>query len=372
MTQPNPLRIAVPDSTIKDLYDRIDRARLLPNSPNRPISGMTSDYLQELLDSWRDIDWRLREDWLNTHPQFLVEIDDAELHFVHMRTDKDDAPAILVMHGWPHTFALQLDFATLLHDFHVVVPSLPGFAFSSSYRRGEWSTERVANTMHQLMTEVLGYSRYLTYGEDVSADINDLLAARYPENVAGIIATHAHIPSGQDRARFTAPDEVAFLERLADWSRSEGGYAHAQGTRPDTVAAGLNDSPAGLLAWIVEKLVEWSDTPTGDPRKVEERISRERILSEAMIYWTTQSIGTSFRPYYEASEPEGGIPAVTVPAAVFIQRHEADYPESFARRFYQDLRVFERLDEGGHFAIAEVPEAMAERVRTFATGLGLL
>lgn len=149
-----------------------------------------------------------------------------------------------------------------------------------------------------------------------------------------------------------------------------GGYAHIQGTRPDTLAAGLNDSPAGLLAWLVEKFVEWSDTPTGDPRAVERRLGRERLLTEAMIYWTTRSIGTSFRPYFD--DMAAVVPPVTVPASVHIQRHEHDYPESLARDFYRDLRTFERLERGGHFAIAEVPGDLADRTRAFARQLELL
>lgn len=129
--------------------------------------------------------------------------------------------------------------------------------------------------------------------------------------------------------------------------------------------AGLNDSPVGLLAWIVEKLVEWSDTPVSGPQLLEHRISRERILTEATIYWATQSIATSFRPYFDGGEQKP-IPRVEVPATVAIQRHEYDYPESVARKFYRDLRAFDRMPEGGHFAIAEVPQVMADRMRSFA------
>lgn len=145
-----------------------------------------------------------------------------------------------------------------------------------------------------------------------------------------------------------------------------------QATRPDTLAAALNNSPRGLVAWLAEKLVEWSDTPAGDPRAVERRISRDRILTEAMVYWTTQTIGSSFRPYYEGADQPEEMPPVVVPASVHIQRHEGDYPESLARRFYRDLRVFERLEEGGHFAVGEVPAVMAARVRAFARSLGML
>lgn len=372
MTMSRPFFIHVGDDELADLQDRLARFRPLPDSPRRPASGMTADYLAELVDSWRSWDWRAREAWLNGHPQFLADIGDTTVHFVHRRAARDDAPALLVMHGWPHTFALQLDFAELLPDFHVVVPSFPGFAYSSAYAEGPVTEVRLAETMHRLMTEILGYERYFTYGEDVSANVNDLIAGTYPQSVAGVLVTHSHFPSRAERERLDAPDELAFFARLDEWGGANGAYGHVQATRPDTLAVALNDSPAGLLAWIVEKLVEWSDTPGGDPRQVEQRISRERLLTEAMIYWTTQSIGSSFRSYYEGADQPGAMPPVEVPASIHIQRHEWDYPESLARGFYRDLRTFERLDEGGHFAVAEVPAVMAERARALASEVGAL
>lgn len=372
MMMPRPFSIHVGDDELADLQDRLARFRPLPDSPRRPASGMTADYLSELVDSWRSWDWRAREAWLNGHPQFLADVGDTTVHFVHRRAVGEGAPALLVMHGWPHTFALQLDFAELLPDFHVVVPSFPGFAYSSAYAEGPVTEVRLAETMHQLMTEVLGYERYFTYGEDVSANVNDLIAGTYPQSVAGVLVTHSHFPSRAERERLDAPDEVAFFARLDEWGGANGAYGHIQATRPDTLAVALNDSPAGLLAWIVEKLVEWSDTPSGDPRQVEQRISRERLLTEAMIYWTTQSIGSSFRPYYEGADQPDAMPPVEVPASVHIQRHEWDYPESLARGFYRDLRTFERLDEGGHFTVAEVPAVMAERARALASEVGAL
>ncbi|GAA3209870.1 epoxide hydrolase family protein [Microbacterium terregens] len=372
MTFVRPFTLSVPDAVLDDLRDRLARSRLLDDSPRRPRSGMTAAYHRQLVKSWRDFDWRARERWLGRHPQFLADIEDTTIHFAHLRASRADAPALLVMHGWPHTFALQLDFADLLPDFHVVVVSLPGFAFSTPYAEGAVTERRLAVTLHTLMTDVLGYRRYLTYGEDVSANVNDLIAASHPDAVAGVLVTHAHFPTPDERHQVTSLEERAFFARLAASHEKDGAYGHVQATRPDTLAAALNDSPAGLLAWLAEKLVEWSDTPPGDPAAVEARISRERILTEAMIYWVTQSIGSSFRPYYEGADTPGPIPPVRVPAAVFIQRHEYDYPESLARGFYQDLRVFERLDVGGHFAVAEVPDAMAARTRAFAVALGLL
>ncbi|MGP3536537.1 epoxide hydrolase family protein [Microbacterium sp. RD1] len=358
-----PYRIDVDDAVLTDLRARLAATRLLPDSPRRPPSGMTSSYLADLVESWIAFDWRKRERWLNRHPQFLVDLHGSRMHVVHRRSENPGAPALLIMHGWPHTFAMQLDFADLLDDVHVVVPSFPGFGFSTPYADAPMTEDQLARSMQALMTDVLGYERYFTYGEDVSANINDLLAATYPRSVRGVIATHAHFGTARERAD---PEVTAFFARLAADHTANGAYGHVQATRPDTLAAPLNDSPAGLLAWLVEKFAEWSDTgPDADPRAVETRIGRDRLLTEATLYWVTQSIGTSFRPYYEGADQPAPMPPADVPAAVFIQRHEHDYPEVLARRFYRDLRVFERLDEGGHFTVAEIPDAMAARVRAF-------
>jgi pimeloyl-ACP methyl ester carboxylesterase len=370
LSEPRPFTVHVPDLVLTDLRDRLARSRIPDDSPRRPPSGMSAGYLRELVDQWISWDWRAREAWLNAHPQFVAELDDVDLHFVHLRSERPDAPALLVLHGWPHTFALQLDFADLLPDVHVVVASLPGFGFSAPYTTGEMSETRLAVTMHTLMTDVLGYGRYFTYGEDVTANVSDLIAASYPEHVAGIVATHAHFPTEQERAVLTDPAAKEFFDGLAAQHRTDGAYGHVQATRPDTLATALNDSPAGLLAWLTEKLVEWSDTPRGDPSAVERRISRDRILTEATIYWATQTIASSFRPYYEGADQPGPIPPTGVPAAVFIQRHERTYPASLARRHYLDLRVFDHLKEGGHFTVGEVPGEMAARVREFVRSVG--
>ncbi|WP_285106992.1 epoxide hydrolase family protein [Promicromonospora sp. MEB111] len=370
MSEPRPFTVHVPDQVLTDLRDRLARSRIPEDSPRRPPSGMTSGYLRELVDHWIGWDWRAREAWLNGHPQFLAGIGGADVHFAHLRSQEAGAPALLVLHGWPHTFALQLDFADLLPEFDVVVASLPGFAFSTPYADGEMSETRLAATMHALMTDVLGYQRYFTYGEDVTANVSDLIAARYPEHVAGIVATHAHFPTAEERTTLDDPEVKEFFDGIAAQHGTDGAYGHVQATRPDTLATALNDSPAGLLAWLTEKLVEWSDTPPGDPRAVERRISRDRILTEATIYWATQTIASSFRPYYEGADQPGPIPPTTVPAAVLVQRHEGTYPESLARRHYLDLRVFDRLTKGGHFTVGEVPEEMAARVREFVRSVG--
>lgn len=364
-----PFVVSVPDDVLTDLHARLDRFRPLSDSPRRPRAEMNAALLARLVADWRRFDWRQREARLNAWPHFLADVDGTTVHLVHRRAADPRAPAILVMHGWPHTFQMQLRFAELLPDFHVVVPSLPGFAFSPAYADRAFSSQAVAETMHRLMTETLGYDAYLTYGEDVSAEINDRLASHHPDAVRGITATHAHFPRGDERARLTDPIERAFFERVDQERGAHGAYAHVQATRPDTLAAALNDSPAGLLAWLVEKLREWSDRAEATPADAYAPFSRDAVLTEAMIYWATQSIATSFRPYNEHGDGGVTLP-VTVPAQVIVQRHEGDYPESLARRFYLDLRSFDRLDVGGHFTVAEVPEAMAVRVRSFARAIG--
>ncbi|PRA81533.1 epoxide hydrolase family protein [Microbacterium sp. MYb66] len=369
MSEIRPFRLHVPDEVLDDLRARLRRTRLLEDSPRRMPSGMSARWLRELVETWTDWDWRAREEWLAGFPQFLTEIDGTDIHFAHLRSEQPDAPVLLIMHGWPHTFALQLDITTLLPDFDVVVASLPGFAFSEPYADGPMSERRLAETMHRLMTDVLGYETYITYGEDVTANVSDLIAGAHPGQVAGIVATHAHFGTPAEREASDDPEVRAFFARLDAEHGPNGSYGHVQWARPDTLAAALNDSPAGLLAWIAEKLAEWSDTPGDEPASVEAVISRDRILTEAMIYWVTQSIATSFRPYYEGADTPEAMPPVDIPAAVHVQRHEHDFPEALARKFYTDLRVFERLDRGGHFTVAEAPEAMAERFRAFATGL---
>lgn len=371
MGEPREFRIHVSDEQLLDLHERLRRTRFTPDSPRRIPTGMSEQYLRELVASWLEFDWRSRENWLNGHPQFLAEVDGATVHFVHRRADRPNAPALLIMHGWPHTFALQLEFADLLTEFNVVVPSFPGFGFSPPYPDGPVTETALATTMHRLMTETLGYDSYFTYGEDVSANVNDLIAATWPDRVKGILVTHAHFGTSEEREATGDAQAAGFFEQLAAKHGPDGAYGHVQATRPDTLAAALNDSPAGLLAWLAEKLVEWSDVPWAEqgPQAVEARISRERILTEAMIYWISGSIGTSFRPYYEGADQPGVIPPVTVPASVHIQRHEHGYPESVARGYYRDLRVFERLEEGGHFTVAEVPQAMAQRFRALVAAV---
>jgi pimeloyl-ACP methyl ester carboxylesterase len=297
---------------------------------------------------------------LNEVQQFTADFDGRRLHWAEY-AGRRGAPTIVLTHGWPYTFAEMLPLAErLAADFRVIVPSLPGYIFSEQ-RDEPFTGPAVAELWHRLLSEVLQTPAYFTYGEDVGAGVSDWLAALHPEAVLGIITAHAAFPP-DDRQSDPTPDELAFEAWRAEQRVTESGYAAMQSTKPDTLAAALTDSPAGLAAWIVEKFHAWSDH--GGPAVDIGPFTFDQLLTTAMLYWTTGSIGSSFRPYLDA-ELDPDIPLIDVPAAVLVQTHERLYPESYARRTYTDLRSFERLAHGGHFAADEAPEAIAATIRRF-------
>lgn len=278
------------------------------------------------------------------------------MHLVHLPADRPDAPALLISHGWPYTFAEMLPLVDALRgEVHLVVPSLPGFAFSPAPDVPIVETE-IARRWHALMTEQLGYRRYLSYGEDVGAWVSDRLAAEHPDAVVGIIASHPSF-AARDRDELDDDGRRFFAWLAGEWAGKQG-YSQLQSTKPDSLATALNDSPAGLAAWIIERFADWSD---GDALEV---FGRDRLLTTVMLYWVTGSIGTSFRSYFDETTvdvpPHG---PVTVPASVLVQRHEREYPRSMAEASYTDLRSFRVLDRGGHFVAAEAPFDVADAVR---------
>ncbi|CAN5740055.1 hypothetical protein BH23ACT4_BH23ACT4_04040 [soil metagenome] len=249
-----------------------------------------------------------------------MRVGGQHIHFVQVRADRDRYPdpiPIIISHGWPYSFIEMLPVVPLLTDplahggaerdaFDVVVPSLPGFGFSDPLADGPFTSERVAAVWHELMTEVLGYSSYATYGEDVGTGVSDFLAATYPESVLGLFATHAAFPP-EERKQDLSPAEEEFVSWLEEKWKTGNGYAHVQGTRPDTLAVGLSDSPAGLLAWLVEKFREWSGP------EFEQSWSYDDLITTTSLYWFTRSIGTSFLPYFD-NKHEMPVPRISVRA----------------------------------------------------------
>lgn len=351
---------------LDDLGRRLAATRFSAPVPGEPwAAGTPPTYLSELVAHWRDrFDWPATLARLNGYPHVRGELGEVVLHAVHRPAlTGPEAPAVLLLHGWPYTFAELLPLADELPDFHVVVPSLPGFGYSIASARYRCDRDSMAATMHALMGR-LGHERYFAYGEDVGAPVSDSLAAHHPGSVLGIHATHAAFPS-VPADQLTAPERAFFAWLERQWD-GEDGYARLQTRKPDTLAAGLVDSPAGLAAWLVEKFRAWSDCD-GD---VERRFSKDALLTTVMLYWSTASIGTSFRCYAEGAEPP--LPVIEVPASVAVQRHEREYPRELAERAYADLRSFRHMPSGGHFAAAEEPAAVAADLRALARSTGAL
>jgi len=350
-------RIEVPQTVLDDLRRRLETTILPEPTPGPEWSnGIPPRVLAALVDRWRTgYDWRAFERRVNGYEQRMVQIEGSDVHVVRLPARRASGLPIVLTHGWPYSFASMLDLADLLaEDRDVVVPSLPGYGYSAALPE-PFSAQGVARRWNTLMTSELGYDRFLTYGEDVGAGVSDWLAGTHPESVAGIVATHASFSARSRPGIDLTEEETAFLRSVA--RPEESGYAHLQGTRPDTLAAALLDSPSGLLAWIAEKVAAWSD---GDGL---EHFDMDDVLTNVALYWVTRSIGTSFRPYRESPDDDDLHPLIEVPAAIVIQRHESAYPRSLAEKSYTDIRSFERLERGGHFTAWEAPESVARTVR---------
>jgi pimeloyl-ACP methyl ester carboxylesterase len=372
-----PFTIDTPDAVLADLRERLARTRLPDEADGAGwMLGTELSYLRSLLDYWlHEFDWRGVEARLNAFPQYTTEIDGLVVHFVHVRGTGERPLPLVLSHGWPSTFAELLPLVPLLCDpaahggeaadsFDLVIPSLPGFGYSSPHtRRGP---RRTHDVWASLMSE-LGYERFGACGGDVGARIASRLGWFHPQRVVGIHLYSASLEwpdplpedlSAQER------DHVAACER---WDEAEGAYAAIQSTRPQTLAYGLSDSPAGLAAWIVEKLRAWSDCD-GD---IAARFDFDDVLTTVTIYWVTETINSANRYYYEARHDESPLrlspgTRIDVPTGVAMFPGEADLvvPRELAERCYR-IERWTDMPRGGHFPAHEEPALLAEEIRAF-------
>ncbi|NYH45174.1 pimeloyl-ACP methyl ester carboxylesterase [Micromonospora jinlongensis] len=368
-------RIDVPDAVLDDLRARLARTRFTDRSGNQPWQGgVDPDYLRDLVSYWHDgFDWRAREAELNAYPQHLAVVGGRKLHFLHVRAARPagtPAPLPLILsHGWPSSFVEMLPLVDRLTSpagggFDVVVPSLPGFGFSEVPDEPV-TRALLARTLHELMTGVLGYQRYGAFGGDVGGVVTGWLGALHPEQVAGIHMIHPPFPASFD-ARPLSAAEQAYLDAEAAYDETDGGYSAIMGTRPDTLAAALADSPAGLAAWIVDKYRDWSDNH-GD---LANSIDTDTLLTIITLYWATGTIGSSFRQYadFDHNTPR---PDITVPAAFTVSTEPsmANFPREIAERACTDIRHWSEPGRGGHFMPLEEPDLLASEMRQFFTSL---
>ena len=359
-----PFRIEIRDAQLDDLRARLANTRWPEAETVEDWSqGIPLAYVRELCDYWRTgYDWRRTEARLNEIPQFRTEIDGLGIHFFHVRSPQEDATALILTHGWPGSVVEFMKvIEPLSQDFHLVVPSLPGYGFSDKPAQPGWGVRTIAAAWDELMTR-LGYERYGAHGGDWGSPITMHLGARSPEHVAGIHLTMPVIPPAVfgELGELTE-DELAVLARFAEYRKSGSGYSKQQSTRPQTLGYGLVDSPAGQCAWIVEKFREWTDCD-GDPENV---LSKDELLDNVMLYWLPETAASSARLYWESFN-DSDRPKVGVPTACSsFPKEIIRIPKRAAELWFSDLRQWREHDRGGHFAALEQPDALVEDLRSF-------
>ena len=377
MIKPTSFTLQIPDADIADLRDRLARTRLPDQVPGEPWAyGTDVAYLRGLIEYWRTgFDWRAEEAALNAFPQFRIPIDGIDLHYLHVAGVGPNPMPLLLLHGWPGSVFEFLEIIPRLTDparfggdardaFTVVAPSLPGYGLSFRPGQKRYGVPEMADCVAMLMHDVLGFSRFGAQGGDWGAGVTSRLGYAYPDRMIGI-HINLMMAAGRDPNAFQNPteEEKRYLGELAHWTREETGYSWIQGTRPQTLAFALTDSPAGLAAWIVEKFRAWSDCG-GD---VERAISRDRMLADISLYWFTGAIGSSFWPYYARMHrpwpiPDGAIIDVPMGYCQF-PREMLRPPRSMAERLFRDIRRWSVMAKGGHFAAMEQPDALARELR---------
>ena len=375
---PTPFRAHVPDAAIDDLKMRLALTRFPDQPPGAPwATGTDLAWMRELAEHWRTrFDWRAQEARLNAFPQFKVPLAGIELHYIHAPGEGPAPLPLLLSHGWPGSVFEFLDLIPrLTHPerfggdpadaFTVVAPSLPGYGFSFAPGQPRLSVEQMADAFATLMADVLGYRRFATQGGDWGASVSARLGFAHPQHTIGV---HLNLlPLRRDAKPRPDASEAdrRYLGELQHWLSEETGYSTQQGTRPQTLAYGLTDSPVGLAAWIAEKMRAWSDCG-GD---VESVFGKDEILANVSLYWFTGAIGSSFWPYYARHHGPWPIPdGATVDVPMGYCEFPTEIvrpPRSLAERTFTDIRRWSVMPHGGHFAAMEQPAALAEEIRAF-------
>lgn len=375
-----PFTVDISDEVLHDLNARIRNTRWPEAAPGSPWEqGTDRSYLLALLDYWADgFDWRLQERMLNGFEHFHASVDGVAIHFIHARSRGGDGIPLILSHGWPSTFVEMLPLVPLLTDphahgidgpsFDLVIPSLPGYGFSERPRRPV-TYRYTAGLWHALMRG-LGYERYGAGGTDFGAGVSTFMALVDPEPLVGLHVTNLELsPYVGPGVRPLSEAEAEYLGRTTRWDETEGAYRAMQSTKPQTLAYGLNDSPAGLAAWILEKWRSWSQSG-GD---LDAHFSRDFLLTMVTLYWATSTIAPSMRDYFDnrQGQAEPHLTAddfVSVPTAIanfpnmFIPEGEA--PREWAERLY-NVQRWTSMPRGGHFAAAEEPLLVARDLAAF-------
>jgi pimeloyl-ACP methyl ester carboxylesterase len=376
--QTEPFRIAVPDAVLTDLRERLARTRFPDEITGSGWSyGTDLAYMKSLVAYWRErYDWRAAEKQLNQLPQFRAKVGGLDVHFIHQRGTGPAPLPLVITHGWPGSVAEFTKIIGPLTDparhggaaadaFHVVAPSMPGYGFSERPHTPGMDAERIAALWVELMTG-LGYARFGAQGGDWGSMVSTYLGANHPAQVLGIHLNMviAMPPDPANPVEGLTQEQVVGLMQLQEFLKEETGYQRIQGTKPQTLGYALNDSPAGLAGWIVEKFRTWSDCG-GD---VERRFTKDELLTDVMLYWVTETATSSCRLYYEAVHADKFPPTnfrVNVPTGCAIFPGEImKPPRAWAERLF-NVQRWTTMPAGGHFAAMEEPEALVEDIRAF-------
>jgi Predicted hydrolases or acyltransferases (alpha/beta hydrolase superfamily) len=370
-------RLQIPDKSLEDLSCRLSNTRW-PNQIKDAgwERGFKKEELQSIVDYWQNnYDWRTQEKDLNSYSQFLCEIDGVDIHFIYEKGKGPNPIPIILTHGWPDSFLRYKKIIRTLSDpagfggdpndsFDVIVPSVPGFGFSSCPEYSGYNNSRVAELWVKLMTEKLGYAKFAAAGGDIGSGVTRYMALNHPERLIGIHLTDIGIIRPllmeTDESKLSAT-ELTYKRSAQEWIAQEGGYMSIQSTKPQTLAYGLSDSPVGVAAWILEKFRSWSDCKGN----LESIFSKDELLTNVMIYWLTNTLGSTAQMYYENTHSLPPMNKIDVPTGVALFHEDVLLPpKEWAERNLNIVHWTEML-RGGHFTAMEEPTLFAEDIRKF-------
>ncbi|RLK53929.1 epoxide hydrolase family protein [Actinokineospora cianjurensis] len=371
-TSIRPFRVEIAQAELDDLADRLARTRLPQPAPGDDwATGTPNHYLREAVAAWREFDWRAAEERINAHPHFVTDVDGQPIHFIHVESPHPDATPLLLLHTYPGSSVDYLGVIERLVDpvahggsadqaFHLVIPDAPGFGFSTPVTESGWNSARIARAYDTLMRR-LGYTRYGAHGSDQGAVIARELGLLAPEGFLGLhVLQLFSFPSG-DPGEFERlePQDYAGLEHM-QWFQKVGGYNTMNASRPQTIAAGLSDSPLGLLAY--SELFHSFGNGTS-------LVPLETVLLEVSVAWFTNAAAGMTRSYYENAEAPDSSSINAAPTGVAVFADDFQTIKVFAERDNSAIVHWSRFDHGGHFAALEVPELVADDIRAFFTAL---